>query len=300
MIIYQGLTAKDDMLIADTSERRVLDQVEDIASVKVVYSDCLEELTGADLMITNLGAPLVPALLKAHIESGAILVQIKRGNDLPASVGPRANSSLARMIDCGTFAPWQRVLLFVGTLGYDAESGAAIINGKHISHLGPHTYWAVQGTLEKWVERGGVVSFLPRMSMLPGWLGLKMGHLAEYQREPVKQVYKIYPQIYQEVPENVHGVTLQKLELVKDWRNTLLTLPGLGEKRVEAIYNYIIANTDGSLMQALFLLTDVEEAKPVPGIGAGTVQKIRDWFGIDEVLNLSLEVKSEFKDYKLD
>lgn len=296
MQIYHGLRQGDDMLIADSSERRVLEAYPEISGAKVIYSEFLEEMTGADLMITNLGAPLVPALLQAHINSGAILVQVKRGNDLPASVGPRANSSLARMIDCGTFAPWQRVLLFVGTLGHDAETGAAIINGVHISHLGPHTYWAVQGTLEKWVERGGIVSFLPRMAMLPGWVSLKMGHLVEYAKEPQKSVYKIYPTLTQSVDENVRGVILQRLELVKDWRNTLITLPGLGEKRVEAVYEYVCNNLDGSLLQALFLLTNEKLITQVPGLGVGIAKKIKTWFGIDEVLDLSLEVRKELVD----
>jgi hypothetical protein len=297
MLIYHGLRqGEDDMLIADSSEKRVLEKYPEISGAKVIYSDVLEELTGADLMITNLSAPLVPALLSAHINSGAILVQVKRGNDLPASVGPRANSSLARMIDAGTFAPWQRVLLFVGTLGHDAETGAAIINGQHISHLGPHTYWAIQGTLEKWGERGGSVSFLPRMAMLPGWVSIKLGHLQEYANEPVKSVYKMYPALTETVDENVHGVILQKLKLIKDWRNTILTLPGLGEKRVELVYQYIKQTTDGSLMQALFVLTDETLITQIPGLGAGTARKIRDWFGIDEVLNLSLEVRKELNE----
>lgn len=297
MKIYHGLRQGDDeMLIADSSEKRVLDAYPEINATKVVYSDCLEELTGADLMITNLNAPLVPALLTAHINSGAILVQVKRGNDLPASVGPRANSSLARMIDIGTFASWQRVLLFVGTLGYDAETGAAIINGQHISHLGPHTYWAIQGTLEKWVERGGIISFLPRMTMLPAWISLKMGHLVEYEKEPVKQVYKVYPTLTETVDEKVQGIILQKLSLIKDWRNTLLTLPGLGEKRVELVYQYVSLHMDGSLLQALFLLTDESLITQIPGLGAGTARKIRDWLGIDEVMSLSLEVRKELND----
>lgn len=295
MLIYHGLRqGEDEMLIADSSEKRVLENYPEISGAKVIYSDCLEELTGADLMITNLTAPLVPALLKAHIESGAILVQVKRGNDLPASVGPRANSSLARMIDAGTFAPWQRVLLFVGTLGYEAETGAAIINGIHISHLGPHTYWAVQGTLEKWVERGGIISFLPRMTMLPAWVSLKMGHLIEYAKEPNKQVYKVYPTLTESVDERVQGVILQKLSLIKDWRNTILTLPGLGEKRVELVYQYVCAHMDGSLLQALFLLTDEKAITAIPGLGVGTARKIREWLGIDEVMSLSLQVKEEY------
>lgn len=275
------------MFVADSTERRMLEDAPLPASY--IYSDVLEELTGADLMITNLKAPLVPALLKAHVASGAILVQIKRGHDLAASVGPRMNSSLARMIDCGTFAPWQRVLLYIGTLSHD-DSGSAIINGQ----ITQQSFWSVQGALEKWIERGGTVSCLPRAGMVSSWLGIKLAHLKEYEKSPIKHVYKQAPQLTQEVTDEVQGVQLQRLVLIKDWRNTILTLPGLGEKRVEAIYEYVCKHLDGSLLQAFFHLTDESLITEIPGLGMGTARKIRDWFGLDEVMNLSVEVKQGY------
>jgi hypothetical protein len=95
------------------------------------------------------------------------------------------------------------------------------------------------------------------------------------------------------VDDNVRGVILQRLSLIKDWRNTLLTLPGLGEKRVELVYQYVNMHYDGSLLQALFLLMDEKAITAIPGLGTGTARKIRDWFGLDEVMDLSIEVKKE-------
>lgn len=281
-----------EMIYSDPSEMRYLTELKEIAGQPLSVFEELEELTGADLLITPHNLPLAVMTLPFHLENGAILVQLKRGDDLVASVGDRAASSLARMISAGTKASWQRVLLFVGSLNFEAETGAALINGRPNTYVGPNTYWAVQGTIEKWIERGGVFSTIPRMSVLQSWISYKMNHIAEYQKYPEHTVYKEKPQLYEPTLEMVSGVPLQKVSLIRDWRNTLLTLPGIGEKRAEVIYQYVNQNcTEKTLFMALYILTNEELACKIPGISSSTSKKIREWIGLEDIYELSLSVK---------
>lgn len=293
LYMAEGLQAREpEMITSDTSEMRALDFTE-ISGVPVVPSDSLEELTGADLMISPLSIPFAPMTLAEHISKGAVFIQIKRGNDMVASIGDRAASSLARMIDCGTKAAWQRLLLFVGALNFDEETGAAVINGRPNLTMGPRTYWMVQGTIEKWIERGGTFTTIPRMSMLEDWLIVKMGHIREFGKEPVRRVYKAVPQLTDVGLDLVQGVPLQKLVIIKDWRNTIITFPGIGEKRADAIYSYICSRSDKTLLSAIIHLTSENLVKDIPGISSGQVAKCREWLGIEDIFDLSLTIKEE-------
>jgi len=77
----------------------------------------LESLSGGDALVSiaSLPPPSSEALLKLHLQSGAVLVQIKHGHDLSSSMGERLNTSLSRMHKAGA-KPWQSILLFVGYL----------------------------------------------------------------------------------------------------------------------------------------------------------------------------------------
>lgn len=295
LIFSEGLRLKEpDMIIADASEMRYLTDLKEVSEIPITISSDLEELTGADMMITTLSIPVAAMTLPEHLDSGAILIQIKRGDDLVASAGDRAASSLARMINCGTTAAWQRVLLYVGTLNFDAETGAAVVNGRPNTRMGPHTYWSVQGTIEKWIERGGAFTSIARMSMLESWLNIKMSHLVEFSHNPSRTVLKDRPDMFDPQMELVQGFPLQALVLVKDWRNTLVSIPGIGVSKAQAIYDFVQNKcAEKTLLTALMCLTTEELAVKIPGIGKGLSSKARQWFGIDDVFQLSIEVKEK-------
>jgi hypothetical protein len=149
----------------------------------------------------------------------------------------------------------------------------------------------VQGTIEKWIERGGTFTTIPRISMFESWLAVKLGHLLEFAKEPVRRVYKPVPTLTETGMELVQGFPLQKLVTIRDWRNTIVTFPSIGEKRADAIYEYICSKSDKTLISALIHLTSEAMVKDIPGVGSGNVSKIREWFGIDEALEISLSVK---------
>lgn len=268
-----------DNMIYGTSEQ----EVREIKSLELRIVPDLEEWTGADLMISPLSLPVTEVLLSKHLERGAILIQIKRGHDLVASIiDNRLNSSLAKMRACGAKQS-QCLLLFVGNL-FNAD-GKCVINGTEAKMYGDRPYWQVYGAMSKWWKRGGVVESLPRFDMLPDWARMTERHLKEMLNDKHVQVY----------PDDRFYLAdandpLQELELVTDWRRTLASIPGLGPKRIEALYKVMGSGelsqfSQMTLLQALVWLTTYEFAKQA-GIGAGLVDNIRRWIGIDEGFEL--------------
>ena len=283
-------------LITSASERKMLS---DLTGVEIRYSETLEEMTGADMMFTPSPLPAAPATLHFHFEAGAFLVQVKRGNDLPSSVGDRLSASIARMMHCGTRASWQRILLYVGTLSA-GENGSAIINGQPNTHLGPHTYWAVRGAIAKWQERGGSFDELSNASLFPTWLQMKLNHWLEFFHERSTSVVAT-PDPMTEIASFTlaSGAPMQDVVEIRDWRRTLQTFPGLGPVRISSLYAYMVgANLPLTLLCALTLLADEKEIVKIPGLGKTTCKKVNDWLGISDpqLFELSLVVREDIKE----
>lgn len=258
-------------------------EVREIRSLELRIVPELEEWTGADLMISPLTLPVTKVLLNKHLERGAILVQIKRGHDLVASIlDSRLNASLAKMHLAGARQS-QCLLLFVGNL-FNAD-GKCVINGTEVKMYGERPYWQVYAAMSKWWKRGGVVEQLPRFDMMADWARMTERHLKEMLDDDHIQVF----------PDDRFYLAdandpLQELELVTDWRRTLASIPGLGPKRIEALYKAMQECSEYSVMsllQALVWVTTYEFAKQA-GIGAGLVDKVRHWIGIDEGFELCL------------
>lgn len=243
----------------------------------------LEEWTGADLMISIAPFPaMTETLVRAHVTAGALLVQRKTGLDLVHSIGERMGSSLARMRNTGARQS-QCVLLYIGVLTCNAQN-EAVMDGRE-THA---AFWGVQGAISKWHDRGGVVEAISRPSLLEGWLKMKLRHLTEYKNEPVKDNWPPPPTI-----EDFNN-PLQVPQVVKDGRVTLATLPGVGSARATAIWNYLQPRP--TLAEALCLLTNDNSriVQDVPGIGKKTAENIRNYLGLDEVMELMLSVKTRF------
>ena len=244
----------------------------------------LEEWSGADMMVTIQPFPATTEMLfRKHVEAGAFLIQRKTGLDLIHSVGERMNTSLSKMRATGARQA-QCVLLFIGVLTCNNER-YAIVDGRE-THA---NYWGVAAAVSKWNDRGGVVENLSRPSLIFDWLKMKARNLMEYRDEPVKTVFPSSPQIY-----TIDDTPLQIPQLVKDGRVTLATLPGVGAVRATAIWEYLGRNA--TLADALCLLTNEDSiiSKEVKGIGAKTIQNIRAYLGLDEIMQFNLEVQPKY------
>lgn len=231
----------------------------------------LELLTGADMMISPLKMPAsTRQLIVKHLDSGAILLQLKYAEDLAASVGDRLNDSIARMRDV-TLRTAQHWLVFIGTLGKDHE-GSALING-HRTHRNV-SFKTIDGAVVGWLARGGVWYALPRESMLEEWAGDMERRLGEYAAQQYKYVYNV-----KDFPDALPSIQDDPLQLpirVRDGRVTILSLPGVGVELAERIWAYC-----GSLKASLNLLTDESSAGKVEGVGKGKIEKIRAYFGLE-------------------
>lgn len=277
------ISATSETMIYGTSETEVR-EIKRLENLRIVPG--LEEWTGADLMISPLSIPVTEALLKRHLQHGAILVQIKRGHDLVSSIlDHRLHGSLAKMRDAGARQS-QCLLLFIGSL-YNAN-GEAVINGSKIHMSGDNTYWYVYSALSKWWKRGGVVEILPKFSEMPDWCVMTDTHIRDMSEH---RHVADYPDDSLYMTED--DDPLQELVLIKDWRRTLASIPGLGPARISALYKYMqsLPASSMTLAQALYILTTPEFAKEA-GIGPSLVSNVRRWLGIDEGMELTVTLET--------
>lgn len=184
------------MIFIDSSEYREGSTMPQVEGAIVV--DGLEEFSGADALISPIDLPATkPALIREHIDAGAMLVQMKRGFDLASSVGLRLADSLIKMRGVAPIY-CQRVLLFVGTLTSDHD-GRAIIDGRRVDENVPGVnYQACQSSIDSWGERGGLPLYCPRLSMLPDWLTRKEERLKKYIAEPKVYFYPEKPDLVEQ------------------------------------------------------------------------------------------------------
>lgn len=233
----------------------------------------LEHETGADIIVTPLGIPcLTPHLLFKHIESGAFLIQIKRGMDLVNSFGERLNLSIAKMLETNTITSNQRILLCVGEFS-DAGNDTLLVNGK----ITNTRFTAFSKALDWWQYRGGKVKMLPTESHVYPWLKSLENDFLVFSERPQKNVYptKYYP------PDKPSDDDVLQLPIqVRDWRITLATFPGIGPDKCDALYKKIIEiyGTPGTLWMALHYA--IQEESNIPGWGKETKAKARKWLGI--------------------
>lgn len=274
------------MLVSDASERGMASVLGDLAS-ELQVSALLEALTGADLMISPLNIPLAPVLLPQHMDAGAVLVQIKRGADFTSSIGERMNTSIARMRSV-CWRSSQCVLLFVGTISRTAD-GETLMNDKPMRVIGNNVdpYRIVMGAISAWNMRGGTFEQVRDLDWFKVWVEMKHKQVKQIAGgELVKMVYEEPPQMTLPKPDDPLQIPL----VVDDWRNTLATFPGIGEKKVEALQTRMVEHDIvPSLIGVLQLLTDRERICSVPGFGEGLHQKALDWLGMDSNMKLKVE-----------
>lgn len=253
----------------DASEVRSNSTMPDIPDAIIVNG--LEEITGADLMISTMQVPPNnEALINIHIQNNAILVQRKHGHDLSSSVGERLNTSLSKMKALNAKYP-QCVLLFIGFLTAD-DQGIATIN-KQTTGM---PFFSVQSAISKWHDRGGVYENLPKASLLAEWCRMKLRNLDEYAAHPEKQQLASAPRV--EIEDE-----LQVVYTINDARVMLSCIPGIGQKMVNTLWNEF-----GNASEILCYLTMLDKDKKIKGLGPKTIEKAREYLGILDVFELQL------------
>ena len=209
----------------------------------------LEAMTGADIMISpdiGLPKPSTELWIKKHVESGALLIQVKIAHDLTQSIEDgRMKDSLSRMLRTGAM-PWQCILLFIGFVGYSEES---VLINKQAPYGRKMTWGQVDLALNLWQLRGGSITF-----PLPSGKQLNE-KLENYQRivnkiivdkETERIYYPKNPAYYEEIisDTNIDPVTkewfnAQNLDPITDSRNAMKAFPGMGNERVKLIWDWM-------------------------------------------------------------
>jgi len=190
-------------ILADPSEERHLH-----SSVRELckFVTGVEEITGADFIISPLSIPFVPALIHRHARAG-LCVQRKEVSDLVASISDgRLWLQLLRLLEISDLI----YLLIIGDIKCD-KMGNAVVDGRDTQMK----YQAIVSTIERWQLRGGYVTWLSRETLISHWA--EMWHNALIDRESNDGKF----------PDRVVRKPLQLLYPIPEVQKTLLTLPGI-------------------------------------------------------------------------
>ena len=234
----------------------------------------LESRTGADLMLTQRRMPLTDTLLKRHLDDGALLVQLKFGNDFSSSFGARLHEAMWRMHGLGT-RPHQRILMFVGDIGCDKQ-GTLYINGRMA--VPKKTYSAYHTAVRHW-NRWGV--YHPESRRGEPHLPATLKAMETGISEPPREEFWPTPPRAEDFDYDDIGPPAP----VKDWRLTIATFPGVGPKRATALKRVMEAHPGAvpELPSALSWITAPKEEREfmnipkIPLWGDVTFDNCRTW-----------------------
>jgi len=256
------------MIYLDANEASIRSTLPVMKDVQI--SSDLESLTGSDIFITPIQAPLIRPLLESHIKAGAMMVQRKSGMDFVSSVlDKRLAHSIAVMTSLHAH-PRQCILLTTGRFERSEKSHNVLVNGdeSQISYL---TY---QNSLIKWTNRGGVCFNLNYDYEIPQFLSSLEQNLLAAIDNPIKEVW-LTNELRQDNP-------FQGTTLVKDGRAVLVQLPHIGTKTANALWEFF--NQD--LSAVLCALTDPIYLKaqfPIKGIGKKIIEDCRLYFNLENM-----------------
>lgn len=276
------------MIIIDSSCYRTNSNMPQIDSA--VTSDILEDITGADLMISKLSIPASkPALVKEHIANCALLAQLKFGADYPSSFGNRLHMSQAKMKEAGA-SPQQRWLVTIDVFT-ESSDGELLVNGVPASKYIPgqkYTYHAAVTARRSWQLRGGCYENCYNATQLVNWLQWTDKWLCEKQPEIVYAMPGVQPM--DEVDDND---PFQIVHRVSDGRVALAAL--IGPTMAQTVWE----QSGRSTAWAIDFLTDLDDTRRIKGIGNGIKQKARNKLGLTdkEKLEVTLRVESNGSDY---
>lgn len=276
------------MIYADASElssnsrfRRVMQNVKSCPE--------LEQLTGADLLITRTGMPVNDCLIAKHIEAGAILVQLKFGSDLTSSI---TDGRLKDCIERMRIAPYasQRRLIYIGILAAD-KRGNAQLDGQ-TSHM---SYTSVIRALDRFQHRGGTYTNVYHERWLPQVL-------ADMEQEMMR--FGVEEEWFPSAPTFESDDVLEPTAKVSDWRPALAAIPGIGPVKATNLRDAMLeADAADCYAQALvWAAADKHERKEmrikIPLWGDRTHRAVREFIlggDLDFGEEYSMRLKFEYQ-----
>jgi hypothetical protein len=275
------------MIFIDPSELRETSNLKKyLADLPHLPLPDLEARTGADVMVSPSGLPrpVNDKLLAINIQQGAVLIQIKFGQDIASSiVDGRLVEALSRMLKSKA-QTWQAVLCFIGQLGYDNTQEMATIDGQLSLTNPPLTWKAVQSALMFWVKRGGSIDFpLPNGGCIPEYLATHQRQLDLIKEgKDTRLIWPAKPAFYDEMESQADTTLLeqwkaaQKVERIEDIRVLLCAIPdaSIGPERATAILNFMRENGIRADFSGFLQLLEGKLLLKVPGIGKKTYDNV--------------------------
>lgn len=262
------------MILIDSSELRPSSRFKkhyEKMSEGVEVVTGLEAKTGADLMISNLQAPVTTeALIQMHVRAGAFLVQLKFGSDIASSLGPRLKDSIWKMRETGA-KQGQCILLFIGQLGVKRVTrkgvpmSIATIDGRSDRPRRP--YMAINKAMLKWGLRGGIALNLTRESYLVEWLSVLEGEIGQAGE-----------QYWQTTKGMFENDILQPLQKITDWRPAIAAIKGVGVKRATNLREAMLREGALDTLGQALIWGSTKEWEKLPKIplwGRVTFERVR-------------------------
>jgi hypothetical protein len=227
------------VIIQDTTENRQSSRFH----LDVPESDILEAFTGADFLVSPAEFPATSeALIRRHVEAGAMLVQRKSLRDMVEScVDDRGiKASLARMHDIGA-QWWQCCVLASGVFMPDVRSGLCKVgtptlhdNGRITFHWQRTTitYKAFATAKRRFNLRGGWIDVVSCDDEIPGWLQNMERDLKLLKAQPVCE---LYPELEKFPPDECDP--FQEVKEIVDARTVLAAFHGIGKMKATSLWN---------------------------------------------------------------
>jgi len=122
--------------------------------------------------------------------------------------------------------------------------------------------------------------------MILEWIQLLEKQLESYRHTSTKYVYSetYFPS---DMPD-VYDLLQLPMEVI-DWRKTMVTFPGLGPDRVNALRNYLEEQYGKAVLWNALQVATSQSAKSISGWGPKSIKNVRAWLGIPDGYELVLQ-----------
>lgn len=223
----------------------------------------VEELTGADFIITNSKVPINERTLKVHIAKG-IGVQRKEAPDFLSSFQSndgRLWRQLMRMLVA--WPPSEGKLPYLVTVGFIGARNTTDDKGNQIKLMNVERretqvrYGSYSGALRAWQRHGGYYEPIPNSGCLALWCNYMLRELQDRDKDGGEWT-----------PTFIPRTTIKPLEILSDVETTLMTIPGIGMTRARAVYARAREMWDRPSLIDCFRL--IKERDDIEGIGPKT------------------------------